>query len=78
MVAMGTATPMPIFDPVLNTPELADDELVLVEDALALVGACAELTRAGAEVVEVGECMVELVVVGELEEAIELAIAMGL
>lgn len=97
MAVMGTATTIPIFDPVFNTPELADDELVLVEEALAPappeladddfvlagdvlgpVGTCAELASACAEVVELGECIAELVAVGESEDTIELAIGMGL
>ena len=88
---MGIATPMPIFDPVFNTPELVlvedalapappelADGFVLVGDVLGPVGTCAELASAFAEVVELGECIVELVVVGESEDAIELAIGMGL
>ena len=81
MAAMGTAMPIPIFEPVLNAPELAAGELVLVDDAFALVGTCAGL--ADDEIVLVGDVLgpvgarvevVELVVVGEFE----LAIGMGL
>ena len=78
MAAMGTATPIPIFDPVFNPLELADDELVLVGDVLGRVGTCAELASACAEAVEVGECIAEVLVVEEVEEVIELAIGMGL
>ena len=88
MAATGIAMPIPIFEPVLKAPELADDELVLVDDALAPVETCAGLADddfvlvrdvlgpvgAWVEVVELGECIVELVVVGEFE----LAIGMGL
>ena len=92
MAAMGIATPIPIFDPVFNAPELAEEEFVLVEDALALVGACAELADDGfvlicdvlgpvgacAELVELERGIVELVVVRGSEDAIDVAIGMGL
>ncbi|KAL8794580.1 MAG: hypothetical protein Q9195_002915 [Heterodermia aff. obscurata] len=95
---MGIATPIPIFDPVSNPPELADDELVLLADAPVLAGTCAELILAPAPpelavdvvvavedilgpvetCVELKERIVELMVDGGSEDAVELAIAMGL
>ena len=63
MAATGTATPIPIFDPVFNPPELADDELVLVEDVLALVGSCTELADVICPLgtcVELADCIAEL------------------